>query len=319
MKDDGVSPASEVMTPKQKKTVFNILCLHGKGSSGQDFQKTLKPFEDALRIQTSSSRSGTGYTFNFKYIDAPFPMNDESAKTNDNESEMKTNKTYQWWTLPPGVRSFNAKEYKGYQIAADKVYNELLLGGERQTTSSGYDFIFGHSQGAILLSSLIISRTWREKIVMNNKGKAKEDGENQNDDDDDDNDIQPIGYIFNGCAWPNPYTDAMTNYKNESSKNDGHEIDTNKGKTKKNKINKQPNMLFIIGERDRINPPEGAIRVRDALSKGDIDAMDRVTKNLKTIETCYHPAGHAVPVSNTDALNTMTEWVFRVIEGNNQE
>ncbi len=324
---------------QQKKVVFNILCLHGKGSSGEQFQKTLKPFEEALFENSNSvdgdGHGGYGYTFNFKYLDAPFPMESDDGDGDNKNAATNTNKTYQWWTLPPGVRSFNAVEYTGYEDSAEKVYNELLLGGTGAGAGTGavkgYDFIFGHSQGAILLSSMITSRTWREKVIANTNTLRMNDGDDgDNDDNDNDSDsdsnvhvlhhtTKPLGYIFNGCAWPNPFSAAMMDYRYEHEHEHDDDDDNNDSN---NGSNRQPQMLFIIGEKDRINPPEGATRVRDALSKGlgsIIGGTDTDDNDNSAIETCYHPAGHAVPVSNKDALNRMVKWVLRVAAAANQE
>ena len=100
----------------------------------------------------------------------------------------------------------------------------------------------------------------------------------------------------------------MTNFASQGSAND------DAGKI----INEHPpNMLFIIGEKDRVNPPELALRVRDALIDGHGGGTN--DSSATTIETLFHPAGHAVPVSNTDTSNAMTEWVLRVADGANQE
>jgi predicted esterase len=253
-----VSPSTGSSDSKQQ-TVFNILCLHGKGNNGQSFKEVLQPFEESLLQHSSSSPSSSSsqLSFNFEYITAPFPMDESDNKNMD----------MQWWTLPPGVRSFNAKEYQGFEESANKVNDEL--------TKKEYDFILGHSQGAILLSALMTSDSW----MSNNKG-AK------------------LGYILNGCAWPNPFTDEMTNFKYQSSS-----VEVEGSERSQQQQQQQPKLLFVIGEKDKINPPEGAIRVRDALSKG----------GMTDIDTCYHPGGHAVPVRNVDALNEMTKWVLDTI------
>ena len=55
---------------------------------------------------------------------------------------------YSWWEMPPGVRSFTANEYGGFDEAADKVLKEWGAGPP-------YDLCLGHSQGAIMLAALI--------------------------------------------------------------------------------------------------------------------------------------------------------------------
>ena len=97
----------------------------------------------------------------------------------------------------------------------------------------------------------------------------------------------PVGYIFNGCAWPNPYSEQLESFQFQSSK-------SNERKT--------PNALFVVGSNDRINPPEGALRVKDALDKGGIH-----------VEECNHEGGHAVPVKNDQALQEITAWISKIL------
>jgi len=123
-----------------------------------------------------------------------------------------------------------------------------------------YHFILGHSQGSILLSALMTSNSW--------KGK-------------------PIGYILNGCAWPNPFSSDLKEFKFD-----------------KGIYDIEPKVLFVIGDRDKINPPEGAIRVREALMKG----------GMSHVATCNHPGGHSVPVSHTESLTQMTDWVIDLVD-----
>ena len=231
---------------------INILCLHGKGNNGPSFQEALRPLEESLRNCKQTKQQHL--SFQFEYITAPFPMEAEQQQM-------------QWWTLPPGVRSFNAKEYQGFEQSADKVMTELLQQEQK------YDFILGHSQGAILLSALLTSKAWAEKEKEMNCH------------------LVHYGYIFNGCAWPNPFTDEMERFQYENLS------------TKEQQ--KEPQVLFVVGEKDRINPPEGAIRVRDTLLRGGMKE--------EMVETLTHPGGHAVPVKNIDALEKMTNWIMNVV------
>ncbi|KAL3909806.1 MAG: hypothetical protein SGILL_007939 [Bacillariaceae sp.] len=74
--------------------------------------------------------------------------------------------------MPPGVRSFNAKEYGGFEESAQKVLAVWENGD--------FDLVLGHSQGAILVAALLVLKR------------------------------QPYhpkrGYVMNGVSFPNPYS-----------------------------------------------------------------------------------------------------------------
>ena len=93
-------------------TKRKILVLHGKGGSGASMKLRFQGIENALP------------EFDFDYATAPYELDGGG---------------YQWWTLPPGVRSYQATEYGGVDAALDVV------------RSSQADVVWGHSQGAILL------------------------------------------------------------------------------------------------------------------------------------------------------------------------
>ena len=117
-----------------------ILVLHGKGGSGASMKLRFQEIESALP------------EFDFAYATAPHELDGGG---------------YQWWTLPPGVRSFQATAYGGVDAALDVV------------RSSKADVVWGHSQGAILLgfAAAIDAIDWL--------GDAK--------------------LILNGASWPKPY------------------------------------------------------------------------------------------------------------------
>ena len=77
----------------------------------------------------------------------------------------------------------------------------------------------------------------------------------------------PSGFILNGCAWPNPFQKDIVAMENGWASGGDR------------------NVFFIIGGVDDINPPEGAMRVRDCLDKAGFQ-----------VDTCYHGGGHSVPV-----------------------
>lgn len=100
----------------------------------------------------------------------------------------------------------------------------------------------------------------------------------------------PKANIFNGCAVPNPFKDSLIDVQLPP------EV-TEKSKT-----------LFVVGRDDRINPPDGALHVRDCLEKGGIKAA-----------TIFHPGGHSVPVRDEEALKSMVEWIIGAVLGNQSE
>jgi len=244
-----------------EKGIVRILCLHGKGNNGLSFQTILKPLEKVLETRLTSRNDMKRVRFD--YLTAPFAMEDDGDGCH---SKM------QWWTLPSGVRSFNAKEYGGFEQSSALVENKLL--------ENEYDFILGHSQGAILLSALISCDEWTDRVY----GRIKSQPARK----------QAMGYIFNGSAWPNPFTEQMEGFAYQ----------------KKNKLEIseiKPKTFFVIGERDTVNPPEGAERVRDAFKQGGLE-----------VESCYHDGGHSVPVSDTAVLAEIADWIADLVNQQRQ-
>ncbi len=261
-----------INTPQQEE-VYNVLCLHGKGNNAQTFQQTLKPLEDALSLKLEQHSKTK--KIDFDYISAPFPI------IADNQQQQQDDELigYQWWTMPPGVRSFNAKEYQGFEQSSQKVYQQLQ--------QKEYDFIIGHSQGAILLSALLALSS------SNDVTKQQKEGYSLLESPLNLFQYESIkGYMLNGCAWPNPFTDQLTSFQYHHHE---QQEDSN---------DHSPQLLFVIGERDKINPPEGAERVKEALDKGGLHDC---------ISTCYHPGGHSVPVKNENALNEMSNWFIDLL------
>lgn len=243
------SPASEMSstTPdKEGDQDLNVLFLHGKGSNAQKFRNQISPLEEKLQSQAAAMN----VKFHFDYLDAPFLMSNDTL---GNERE--------WWTLPPGVRSFHAKEYQGFDISKSLVWNAVQ--------NKKYDFIVGHSQGAILLSALITSQDWNVDVK---------------------------GYILNGAAWPNPFDDQMNKFCEEK------EYMSSSSSLNQSKI------LFIIGDADTINPPESAIKVRNALEHNGSGFKKHIH-----VDTIHHSGGHAVPVKDEMALQSITDWILGVV------
>lgn len=237
---------------------IKILALHGKGSDGESFARQMQPLEAALL--SASERLLDGHvSFEFDYPTAPYGLGDDG----DGRA---------WWTLRPGERSFTAREYIGYEQSATLVENKLCQG-------PGFDFVIGHSQGAILLSSLLASSDRLSKqCFIDNKGGGGESTTARN----------LRGFVFNGSAWPNPNGRFLDDFQVPVSP----------------KPWKAQEALFVIGTKDSINPPEGAERVRQSFAGGGLP-----------VQTVEHGGGHSFPTSlDPDSLEKIAEWfIYRVL------
>lgn len=138
------------------KTI-RVLALHGSEGNGEGFTKCLETLRTALATTTTTNDDVVN--LEITALDAPFPKGNGFA----------------WWTMPPGVRSFTAEEYEGFETSASRVCQVW----EEQP----FDFVLGHSQGAILTAALIaLKRTPYHPTK---------------------------GYILNGVACPNPYKEQL--------------------------------------------------------------------------------------------------------------
>jgi predicted esterase len=93
-----------------------------------------------------------------------------------------------------------------------------------------------------------------------------------------------VGYILNGVAWPNPYTAQLASLQ----------------------VSGHPRVLLITGVNDKINPPEQAFRVKEALKKAGCN-----------ITVLLHPSGHAMPMPKTcedDAWDKIELWIRNGID-----
>jgi predicted esterase len=137
--------------------VVRLLALHGSEGNAKDFPSRFESLKSTLASTFSVQLEVTS-------VQGPFPKGGG----------------YAWWTMPPGIRSFEADEYGGFDVAASRVL-------EAWSQDPPYDLCLGHSQGAIMLASL---------MVLN---KAP---------------YHPrMGYVFNGVAFPNPYRQQMRTMK----------------------------------------------------------------------------------------------------------
>ena len=239
-----VDPFMEQDNQTQTKARFiNILCMHGKGNDGPSFESLTAPLQEAL--VTRMQKEDDSITLKWNFLSAPFTMVEDSKRKRE------------WWRLPPNTRSFTAKEYIGFEESETLVMNALDdLEGQGEDGVHNFFLLLGHSQGAILLAALLAKRHDLERTNR--------------------------GFILNGCALPNPYTEQLHSF--QSTKLSGNGIPSK--------------ALFIIGEADSINPPEGAKQVRDCLEKGGM-----------VVDTVYHDGGHAVPVRNEAAVEEIVDWI----------
>ena len=80
---------------------IRILCLHGKGGNGDQFvNSSLLPLRSMVEKRLEDQCiDGIEHTFSFQWeaLTAPYEMSSDGNE---------------WWKLPQGVRSFNAKEVR---------------------------------------------------------------------------------------------------------------------------------------------------------------------------------------------------------------
>jgi len=139
---------------------YRILALHGKWENGEEFRQRLGPLQEAL---------GEGREVEWVFLTAPFAAADGRGG-------------FEWWSLPPGVRSFQAKEYIGFE-------ESVVLIEDAWKKQGPFDAVMGFSQGAILLSVLLARGLAGKSIVT------------------------PSRAILFGAAWPNPYGDTVNGLK----------------------------------------------------------------------------------------------------------
>lgn len=148
---------------------LKVLALHGSGGTAEEFPGRLVALNKALAFQSSD---GDKIELEITAIQAPYVK--EGG--------------FSWWTMPPGVRSFNAKEYTGFEDSATKVLDVWENGG--------FDLVLGHSQGAILVGALLaLNRTPYHP---------------------------PGGYIMNGVSFPNPYAEQLESMHLDNDDDDGN-------------------------------------------------------------------------------------------------
>lgn len=140
-----VARCASALAPRRR-----ILVLHGKGGSAATQRVRFREIEVALP------------EYDFCYAEAPHAADGGRA----------------WWTLPPGVRSFQAEAYGG--VASSLACVNAHRGG--------VDAIWGHSQGAILVGAA---------AALGASG------------DGDWRWLKDTKLILNGASWPRPYARAL--------------------------------------------------------------------------------------------------------------
>ena len=206
---------------------LRVLALHGSGGNAQSFHDTITHWHRALQEKKNIE-------LEIVAIDAPVPNEDGTG--------------YSWWRLPKDVRSFQATAYDGFDESSERVIGTISSASEQ------FDLIIGHSQGGILLASLLALR-----MLPYHPSR---------------------GYVLNGVAWPNPYTQQLEQLQ----------FGTVHGQS--------PRILLVIGDNDAINAPDQALRVRGALQSAG-----------GTVTSIHHSGGHSVPIKHGESLDDILDWI----------
>lgn len=136
---------------------------------------------------------------------------------------------------------------------------------------SSFDLVLGHSQGAILVASLLAL----QRVPYHPR----------------------LGYLMNGVSLPNPYKVQLEalrvnvgNYNNNDEDEDDDE-DDDSTKTI------PPRALFLLGTNDQVTPNETGEQLRDAMQQSGIQ-----------VKSIYHPGGHAVP-DDDETVEKICQWI----------
>lgn len=312
----------QIATPQQQQqqtsdardNMVRILCLHGKYDNAETFKTFLTPFRRELeaKLEATTSFENPKHV-QFDYLDAPFIIgktqggkddvmiasgsSNPSSRTNASAATSVNTNTHdkrEWWTLPPGVRSFEATEYGGFQQSAELVEKAIL--------NKNYDFILCHSQGSILMASLLCNPVWTRRVFG---GDTRDNGGGMSS-------KKPKGYILNGCAWPKPFEEYLENL---------HENDASwswllGGMDHASPPASSPKMLFVMARDDPVNPTKGAERVRDCFRKvvATSSSLPLSGDGLVAVDTCYHDGDHSFPVNDKEAMEHIMHWIMDVVQ-----
>lgn len=186
----------------------------------------------------------------------------------------------------------------------DKIFSSTQIDDGLSSTSENkriervcnYDIILGHSQGAILTAALL--------SIYNNELLWKSSS-SQCDDSEGSTRHYPLGYILNGCAWPNPYQNSLSSLtkqqQQQSERKDGDDDDDDSMMMMPQK------MLFIMGKNDKINPIESAMQVHDVYKTSQL---------FDNVSIVHHDGGHSVPIGRDEdsarALEEVADWIMDI-------
>eukprot|EP00980_Cylindrotheca_fusiformis_P010465 scaffold2322_cov135-Cylindrotheca_fusiformis.AAC.24 len=181
---------------------IRVLALHGSGDNADEFSLQL---EEAFREDFPN--------MDITAIQAPFPKNENG---------------YCWWTMPPGIRSFTADQYEGFETSANKVMEVYDVDKNKKI-----DLVVAHSQGAILMASLITLH----RLPYHPQ----------------------YGYILNGCAFCNPFAAQVESLQIKSSSS-----------KEQQQQERPPRCLFVIAHDDKVTPCSIQEKMRDGFQKAGL-------------------------------------------------
>jgi hypothetical protein len=268
----------------------------------------LTPLREELEAKLSGLLPNPKHV-QFDYLNAPFIIGQEKGNKDaiiGNSSSCSSSRTVkrEWWTLPPGVRSFDATEYGGYQQSADLVQKALM--------GQDYDLILCHSQGSILMASLLCNPLWTSRVFGGNTSSSTSSSSSSS------NNKKPKGYILNGCAWPKPYGELLENFYKSDAVSCLGMMDHGSAPP--------PKVLFVMAKDDPVNPTKGAERVRDCFLKASttttttlasaVEGVEGVEGEEKTglivVDSYYHDGDHSLPVNDKDAIKYILNWIMDI-------
>eukprot|EP00934_Nitzschia_sp_Nitz4_P005963 Nitzschia sp. Nitz4//scaffold29_size155292//80677//81411//NITZ4_002665-RA/size155292-processed-gene-0.253-mRNA-1//1//CDS//3329546469//5953//frame0 len=202
---DASCPSTEA-TPLESP--LRVLALHGSGETAPEFtNRVLGMIQKAMPQVTLAQLDITS-------VQAPHPKGDG----------------YAWWNMQEGERSYTAKAYGGYDESAARVLDAYQQRIARQDPP--FDLVVGHSQGAILMASLLVDTTQEGRPQVP---------------------YHPArGYILNGVAFPNPFTAQAEALTLEACYDAEGRL---------------PRILVVMGTNDPITPNATGEQLRDTFQQ----------------------------------------------------
>jgi hypothetical protein len=114
-------PDSDISPSSTKNDIcVRILCLHGKGGEGKKFVNySLMPLRSLVEkrlVNPSNGELECMISVQWEYLTAPYELipDDDSGG-------------YSWWTMPSGVRSYNAQEVRNMNQIPFRTANRFFL------------------------------------------------------------------------------------------------------------------------------------------------------------------------------------------------